>query len=136
MEANEENGCGWVVKGPFTTNSQCIKFVHSFDEMKVSMCTLSKKYFGNLPYLMIQPCMYNRKEYKVVVLTTHLYSRLQYLPVPIANQNMGLTKHSQKRKSFYNLRRQPSNDFALLPHLLSLTAYFALIFFKLLLARW
>ena len=68
MEANEENGCGWVVKGPFTTNSQCIKFVHSFDEMKVSMCTLSKKYFGNLPYLMIQPCMYNRKEYKVVVL--------------------------------------------------------------------
>ena len=42
---NEENGCGWVVKGPFTTNSQCIKFVHSFDEMKVSMCTLSKKIF-------------------------------------------------------------------------------------------
>ena len=57
MEANEENGCGWVVKGPFTTNSQCIKFVHSFDEMKVAMCPLSKKYFGNLPYLMIQPCM-------------------------------------------------------------------------------
>ena len=44
---NEENGCGWVVKGPFTTNSQCIKSVHSFDEMKDSMRTLLKKYFGN-----------------------------------------------------------------------------------------
>ena len=68
MEANEENGCGWVIKGPFTTNSQCIKFVHSIDEMKDSMRILSEKYFGNLPYLMIQPCMYNRKEYKIVVL--------------------------------------------------------------------
>jgi len=68
MEANEENGCGWVIKGPFTTNSQCIKFVHSIDEMKDSMRILSEKYFGNLPYLMIQPCMYNRKECKVVVL--------------------------------------------------------------------
>jgi hypothetical protein len=68
MEANEENGCGWVIKGPFTTNSQCIKFAHSIDEMEDAMRILSAKYFGHLPYLMIQPCMYNRKEYKVVVL--------------------------------------------------------------------
>ena len=68
MEANEENGCGWVIKGPFTTNSQCIKFAHSIDEMEDAIRNLSTKYFGHLPYLMIQPCMYNRKEYKVVVL--------------------------------------------------------------------
>ena len=32
------------------------------------MGVLSRKYFGHLPYLMIQPCMYNRKEYKIVSL--------------------------------------------------------------------
>ena len=68
MEANEENGCGWVIKGPFTTNSQCIKFVHSIEGMTNSMRLLSNRFFGHLPYLMIQPCMYNRKECKVVVL--------------------------------------------------------------------
>lgn len=32
------------------------------------MGVLSRKYFGHIPYLMIQPCMYNRKEYKIVSL--------------------------------------------------------------------
>lgn len=68
MAANEENGCGWVIKGPFTTNSQCIKFVHSIEGMNKSLRLLSNRFFGHLPYLMIQPCMYNRREYKVVVL--------------------------------------------------------------------
>ena len=68
MEENEENGCGWVIKGPFTTNSQCIKFVHSIGGMVNAMRLLSNRFFGHLPYLMIQPCMHNRKECKVVVL--------------------------------------------------------------------
>jgi len=68
MEDNEENGCGWVIKAPFTTNCESVRFAKSFDHMKTFMGSLSKKYFGNVPYLMIQPCMYNRFEAKIVVL--------------------------------------------------------------------
>ena len=68
MSANEENGCGWVIKAPFTTNGESIRYPKSFDSMKIFMRSLSNLYFGHLPYLMIQPCMYNRKEVKIVVL--------------------------------------------------------------------
>jgi len=69
MADNEEKiGCGWVIKAPFTTNCEAVKFPKSFDSMQQYMRTLSRKYFGHIPYLMIQPCMYNRKEYKVVAL--------------------------------------------------------------------
>ena len=69
MADNEEKkGCGWVIKAPFTTNCESVKFPKNFDSMQQFMGTLSRKYFGHIPYLMIQPCMYNRKEYKVVAL--------------------------------------------------------------------
>jgi len=69
MADNEEKiGCGWVIKAPFTTNCEAVKFPKSFDSMQQYMRILSRKYFGHIPYLMIQPCMYNRKEYKVVAL--------------------------------------------------------------------
>jgi hypothetical protein len=94
MEANEENGCGWVIKGPFTTNSQCIKFVHSIEGMTNSMRLLSNRFFGHLPYLMIQPCMYNRKECKVVVLNNS--------PVYLAGISTGGNSKSKNgvRRSF------------------------------------
>ena len=68
MLENEENKCGWVIKAPFTTNCESVRFPKTFDEMKKFMRSLSKKYVGHLPYLMIQPCVYNRKEVKIVVL--------------------------------------------------------------------
>ena len=68
MTNNEENNCGWVIKAPFTTNCESVRFPKSFDSMKFYMGVLSRKYFGHIPYLMIQPCMYNRREYKVVSL--------------------------------------------------------------------
>ena len=68
MEANEENGCGWVIKAPFTTNCESVRFPKSYPEMLRFMGSLSKKYYGHLPYLMIQPCMFNRKEVKIVAL--------------------------------------------------------------------
>ena len=68
MEANEENGCGWVIKAPFTTNCESVRFPKSYSDMLKFMRSLSKKYFGHLPYLMIQPCMHNRKEVKIVAL--------------------------------------------------------------------
>jgi len=68
MADNQENECGWVIKAPFTTNSESVRFPKSYSSMKNYMGILSRKYFGHIPYLMIQPCMYNRKEYKVVSL--------------------------------------------------------------------
>jgi hypothetical protein len=68
METNEENGCGWVIKAPFTTNSESVRYPKSFEAMQGFMRSLSSKYYGHLPYLMIQPCMYNRREVKIVAL--------------------------------------------------------------------
>ena len=68
MADNQENNCGWVIKAPFTTNSESVRFPKSFADMETQMGILSRKYFGHIPYLMIQPCMYNRKEYKIVSL--------------------------------------------------------------------
>ena len=78
---------------------------------KDSMRTLSKKYFWNLPYLMIEPCMYNRKEYKVVVLNNTPVFKAAIISTDSNNKSkMGSTKNSQKRKSFYNLRREISRS--------------------------
>ena len=68
MLENEENDCGWVIKAPFTTNCESVRFPKTFDQMQKFMRSLSRKYVGHLPYLMIQPCMFNRKEVKIVVL--------------------------------------------------------------------
>ena len=65
--------CGWVVKSPFNTNSHYVKFyqMDDFDKMVLSLKRLHEDKivgFSTIPYVMIQPCMYNRKEYKVICL--------------------------------------------------------------------
>jgi hypothetical protein len=67
MEQNEE-GCGWVVKAPYTTNSEFVRFPKTLEQIKQHLCIAKNKYFGSIPYMLLQPCMENRKEYKVVVL--------------------------------------------------------------------
>jgi len=68
ISTNEENGCGWVIKAPFTTNCESVRFAKTYADVVKYMGSLSKLYWGNVPYLMIQPCMYNRREVKIVVL--------------------------------------------------------------------
>ena len=62
---------GWVVKAPFTTNSHFVKFPKTI-EIVVNIIKSSpynpEVGYGQIPYLMVQPCMHNRKEYKVVLL--------------------------------------------------------------------
>jgi hypothetical protein len=61
-----EEGCGWVVKQPFVTN-QIVKGLKTKSEViKKLRSIFSKDSQGIFPYAMIQPCMKNRKEYKVV----------------------------------------------------------------------
>lgn len=67
MKDNNES-CGWVVKAPFTTNGESVRFAKSLDRILYFLRAASKKYFGEIPYIMIQACMFNRKEYKVIVL--------------------------------------------------------------------
>lgn len=68
---NETDSSGWVVKAPFTTNSHFIRFCHQledvFDYVKNASEDLTVG-FCQIPYLMVQPCLYNRKEYKIVCL--------------------------------------------------------------------
>lgn len=54
MLENEENNCGWVIKAPFTTNCESVRFPKTFNEMQKYMRSLSRKYVGHLPNLMIQ----------------------------------------------------------------------------------
>ena len=68
IHANIEK-CGFVVKAPFTTNSDFIRFAKSYKEVEetIKRGFVDKKIGNNkITYLMVQPCIFNRKEYKVV----------------------------------------------------------------------
>jgi hypothetical protein len=59
---------GWVVKAPYETNSQIIKFCKTKAAVAATLKSLSISLSGCIPYLMVQPCLVNRTEYKVVLL--------------------------------------------------------------------
>lgn len=61
-------GDGWVMKAPFTTNSSYCKFAKTFDNLVSFLVTACRTDYGSIPYMMIQACMNNRKEYKVILL--------------------------------------------------------------------
>lgn len=65
-DTSRENG--WVVKMPYTTNGEFVKFCKDYDDVLYALKAASEKYFGRVSYAIVQPCMKNRKEYKVVVL--------------------------------------------------------------------
>ena len=60
-------GCGWVVKMPNTDNGNAMKICPTIDAVFRALDIFSRKYDGMIHYAMIQPCMSNRKEYKVVL---------------------------------------------------------------------
>jgi len=61
-------GCGWVLKLPFTTNGEGLKFCKSLEEI-IRMARKNAKQFGHrMSYSMLQPCLENRREYKVCIL--------------------------------------------------------------------
>jgi len=67
LESNNE-GRGWVIKHPFVTMREGIKWCETTDQVITNLAISTAKYGGRLPYTMIQPRLLNRKEYKVVVL--------------------------------------------------------------------
>jgi hypothetical protein len=73
MQANNEN-CGWVLKAPFVTNSMhFLSFFSEPEDVLRKLELVSESMFQAMdcyviPYLILQPRMQNRKEYKVVLL--------------------------------------------------------------------
>jgi len=66
---NKSNeGEGWVVKHPFVTVHEGMRFCSSHDDVRSCLAVTTANFAGRLPYTMIQPKLLNRKEYKVVVL--------------------------------------------------------------------
>jgi hypothetical protein len=67
LNINNE-GNGWVVKHPFVTVHEGMKFCTTHDEIRERLAIVSSVFAGRLPYTMIQPKLSNRKEYKAIVL--------------------------------------------------------------------
>ncbi len=57
---------GFVVKAPYTTNCSYIRFVSSFEGVVAACNKACQDLFGSIPYVMVQPKMYNRREHKVI----------------------------------------------------------------------
>lgn len=61
----------YVLKLPFVTNSEGLKFPKSVPEVFEALLIANMKYFikhNRLPYAILQPCLVNRKEKKCVLL--------------------------------------------------------------------
>lgn len=60
-------GCGWIVKGPYTTNCQCVKGASIRNNILKIIDSLSRQYAGILPYVMLQPRVPNPREARVIL---------------------------------------------------------------------
>jgi hypothetical protein len=59
---------GWVLKLPFCTMSKGLKFATTMDQVLQRLALIIREYGESVPYVMLQPKLANRQEYKVVVL--------------------------------------------------------------------
>jgi hypothetical protein len=62
-------GSGYVVKAPFSTNGEGVSFCRSKEEVLHTIYIMAGKFDGRaFGYLMVQPCLKNKRECKVVCL--------------------------------------------------------------------
>lgn len=61
-------GYGWICKLPYSTNGEGLSFCKTVDEVVLAIAKKERDHGTRLPYSLIQPCLENRKEYKVVLL--------------------------------------------------------------------
>jgi hypothetical protein len=87
-----DEGKGWMVKLSFTTNSERLSFCNSGAEI-LRAVEISESMCGHrMSYALLQPCLANRREYKVVVLEgTAKYiadiAQRRSLGTPFSNQS-------------------------------------------------
>ena len=65
IEENDE-GCGWIIKTPFSTNSRNKKYARTLDEIIQKIRIQYDDLYHSIPYTMVQATMANKKEYKIV----------------------------------------------------------------------
>lgn len=66
MSVHDE-GHGWILKLPFITNSEGLKFCRSHIEVLQEARRHATTFGHRMAYSLLQPCLANRKEYKVVL---------------------------------------------------------------------
>ena len=66
IEKNDE-GHGWIVKTPFTTNGHNKRYANSVEGIIKRITMQYKTLKEVLPYTMVQATMVNKKEYKIVL---------------------------------------------------------------------
>lgn len=79
---------GWVVKMPYTTNCEYMKICRDLAEVIDALKAACSIYFGRVDYAMIQPCMRNRREYKIVMFN----KKPQYIA--------GISQHPASSRAF------------------------------------
>lgn len=104
-----DEGCGWVVKPPFVTCGT---------HFKVFQCQLKllehlEKFFVDdvdciFPYTMIQPCMSNRKEYKVIYIPS---KSIQYIISRTARCGSGVSYSVKPHTRLFDFVRRACNVF-------------------------
>ena len=77
----------YVLKFPFVTNSEGLKFPRSFPDVFEKLLTANEKFFienDRLPYAILQPCLRNRKEKKCVMLNGrfHYFAKIHVTTGP------------------------------------------------------
>ena len=61
-------GCGWVVKFPYRTNHADMAYCRTPLTVFSKLGRAAEKFGVMMPYAIIQPCMANKVEYKVVMI--------------------------------------------------------------------
>lgn len=82
IRSTKHENCGWVVKMPFTTNSMSIRYCKDLDAIMSAIDGFATEFEGRNHYTMLQPCLANKREYKVVC----------HNKVPIYIGNIGTAK--------------------------------------------
>lgn len=71
QNCQEAGLCKWVLKFPFMTNGNNIKYCKDFESLTDRILECNDEDFDNglsVPYGLVQPCLTNGKEYKIIVL--------------------------------------------------------------------
>ena len=58
--------CHWMIKLPYKTNQQYVKVKDNIEAVISRLKGLSERYYGALPYAIMQRQLINKKEIKVV----------------------------------------------------------------------
>ncbi len=72
MENNHENS-GWVLKAPFSCNSQYIRFTKTLQNTLSRLEEAFNHFNGSMPHMILQACMYDRHEMKIVAMDGEPY---------------------------------------------------------------